>query len=203
MQWPPPAAGREVKTFGVGSRQPAQQSTTATQLRPVALQPPLDTTGDGTGKPFVFGARRALCSPAQQLTPPRLTSADLGRREQDTPPRNRSSTAERSKCQGKPFAFSPGSPSAQQPQVRLGGRGQGRPLPFGPLLGARGESAKKPFVFGSGQLQAYQAKADKPLDIGVGQVLLHGPAKQQVSPRLPQIAIKVSRRKRLKCYKKG
>ena len=106
---------RQGETFVFGSRQPAQQSTAATQPRPFAPQPLLDA------------------------------------------------------------------------KVCPGGRGQGRPPPIGPLLGAQGETARILFVFGSGQLPAYQAKADDFCDIGTGQVLPHGPTQQQVSPRLPQI----------------
>ena len=41
-------------------------------------------------------------------------------------------------------------------------------------------------MFGLGQLPAHQTKAGGPVDIGAGQVPPHGPAQQQVSPRLPQ-----------------
>ena len=85
--------------------------------------------------------------------------------------------------QGPPQQLVPPRP----PQVRPGGRGQGRPPSFGAPLGARGESARKLFVFGSGQLPAHQAKEEEPFDIGAGQVFPHGPTLQQVLPRLPHI----------------
>ena len=115
--------GKNIRSWAAAAYAAINNSNTIA-ARPVAPKPLLDAKGDGEGKPFVFGARRApLRSPAQQLTPPRLTPVGLGRRGQDTPPLNRPSTAERSNCQEKPFAYSPEPPSVHQPQVHPGGRG--------------------------------------------------------------------------------
>ena len=92
---------------------------------------------------------------------------------------------------GRTFVFGSRQPAQQSlprpPKVCPGGRGQDRPPSIGPPLGARGEIARKFFVFGPGQLLAHQAKAEEPFDIGVGQVLPQWPTQQQVSPRLPKI----------------
>ena len=148
-----------------GSRQPPQQSTTATQPRPFALQPPLDARGDDAGKPLLFGARRApLLRPAQQLTPSRLTSSGIGRGRQDTPTQNMTLTAERSICLGKPFVFSPGLPSLQQTKVATQAQ---TPAPS-PSSRTTGENA------------------GKPLGIWTRQPFPQGPPQQPAPSRPPQ-----------------